>query len=58
MSTTTLDLFGVLFGRSGVGVPAVGVDTNLFTLRSAQELVDGAVEDLALEVPQGDVDAR
>ncbi len=50
-------LFGVLFGGAGVGVPSVGVDADFFSLGAAQQLVDGAVEDLAFEVPEGDVDA-
>ena len=50
-------LFGVLFGRAGVCVPAVGVDADSVSLRSAEELVYGAIKDLAFEVPEGDVDA-
>ena len=52
-----LGLVGVLRGRAGVGVPAVGVHPDPRAVRAAQQPVYGLPEDLSLQVPQRDVDA-
>lgn len=46
-----LGLLGILLWRARVRVPAVGIDAYPLPLRPAQELVDGPVKHLALDVP-------